>query len=230
MKRRLPSLQPNANNFQIRTGCDNESPSCPLSLHASRRVNETPAAQPATKCEQLPECTSDEDCSAGLICKVLPTGLKACQPKSTEVEQSNIHECGRSSECETKDKLGMICKEDENKIRTCVRPFKCLRRGRCLGNELCDINNECRAPLECSATQKCPTGQTCQEHKPGNPKSCHPDLTLPVPDTLEECDTTQDCIKEGGEERVCKVVEKGEKRNLIHDLLSFPMHPHALTF
>ena len=106
------------------------------------------------KCEQLPECTSDEDCSAGLICKVLPTGLKACQPKSTEVEQSNIHECGRSSECETKDKLGMICKEDENKIRTCVRPFKCLRRGRCLGNELCDINNECRAPLECSATQK----------------------------------------------------------------------------
>ena len=163
------------------------------------------------KCEQLPECTSDEDCSVGMICKVLPTGKNACQPKSTGVKESNIHECGRTSECETKDKMGMICKEDENKIRTCVRPFKCLRRKGCLGNELCNKENECRAPLECSARQKCPSGQTCQEHKPGNPKTCHPDLNLPVPDTLEECDTTQDCKKEGGEDGVCKVGEKGAK-------------------
>ena len=163
------------------------------------------------KCERLPECTSDEDCEADLICKVLPTGLKACQPKSTEVEQSNIHECGRTSECETKDKLGAICKEDENRIRTCVSPYKCLRRKGCLGNELCDIENECRAPLECSSTQKCPSGQTCEEHKPGDPKTCHPDLTLPAPEALEECDTTQDCIKEGGHDGVCKVGENGEK-------------------
>ena len=164
-------------------------------------------------CERVPECTSDEDCSEDQICKVLPTGLNACEKP---VEIGPPHECGRSSDC-AKDR---ICKEDENKIRKCALPYKCYKNNGCLGNKLCDVENECRTPLECSSSQDCPSGQTCQAHikgkpaKSGNrrldPKTCHPDVNIP-PTTLEECDMTQDCIKDGEEDRVCKVNSKGEK-------------------
>ena len=164
------------------------------------------------ECKQVPGCTSDEDCEHDLVCKLSSNGLRACQPKpSTEPEPSKVHECGRSSECKAKDKLGMICKEEENMVRKCVRPSECLRRRRCLGTELCDAENECRAPLECSSIKKCPPGQTCQEHKPGDPKTCHPDPNVEVPANLEKCDTTKDCTKAGDAERVCKEIEKGKK-------------------
>ena len=70
------------------------------------------------ECKQVPGCTSDEDCEHDLVCKLSSNGLRACQPKpSTEPEPSKVHECGRSSECKAKDKLGMICKEDKNMVR-----------------------------------------------------------------------------------------------------------------
>lgn len=151
-------------------------------------------------CEHLDKAKSCKQVEADVkICKqVNETNVcKTNQFSDIENKCKNLNECGSNADCRDKEKS--VCKEEDGK-RTCVNQKFCLST--CSKSEVCDSLHRCLGALPCTSNADCFCNSTCVSYGKTGSKSCQ-HITEETA-KMDDCSTTEDCVKKARNRTVCK--------------------------